>query len=839
MKKAVERLMSGATRLLVLALGLGLAATGWAANTININFCQVSAEDMRIADAASVATPIGTVPGGAWAQSAQNGASTAYTFTSTKSCAITGGVGVKTELSSSFSVSERLTDMGNHGQITTSAPGMSPVLKSWIGFKNPGNELTRKSSQVVVSDVPYDCYDAIVILSGYTTTYYCDGVDNSHLSTMEPDFPAVTVNGTSYTYANGDTVEGNTNWGARGNNDIAIGTNALRVKGLSGTLTLSLSAADFGIAGVQIVNTAYHASNIDSASNAGGYAPQNSTLTLDEVSGAAEAGAVVKVSKIYTAVEGSGKTVPNYLQVNGVKSSARVYNTTAYATGVYKIEYDFDNGPELVVGVTYPVTWLDANDAEITTTQQRFKVVTGGSNSMLNVPAIGDSYSAVCGVNGVVCGALQQATLTVDGSNNVTFTLDDPDEDGCYVISANATYNTITFDIPADRKICLFGSYTLTSSSTIEICDSSSAEAVGGTVEMVSASTLSGTLKGDGAVAYVGVSPPTTGLTYSDASWTGTVWLKNVSVTGFRTDIYANNNSKVKVSGVSGWVAAGTDNSTDSNAELILDDDVYGFAFKITDANSLDNTNQDRFSVWKKLSGSGTLTASERSSSYSVQTPAIKVYNASNFNGKIVTASSASSVRRIFVIFCNDGESFGSTYLYDTLYANYKGCIYVSSNATVNVAAGANWAPIGGFYVDGPGTLNIAGGTASGTLYGNATVTAASDISSLTMASGSSLTANVALSGTVTVASGVTVNVAAACPAAFAVLSGGTLNTAAGISGAIDLAGEMNVYATGTLEFSSGSSIIQQCGVLNVVAGTAYMNTTGQGIKGTVNIQND
>ena len=63
---------------LTCATALGLGA--WAAESININFCQVSNPDMRIGTEAVVETPIGTVPGSAWAQSTQNGATSAYTF---------------------------------------------------------------------------------------------------------------------------------------------------------------------------------------------------------------------------------------------------------------------------------------------------------------------------------------------------------------------------------------------------------------------------------------------------------------------------------------------------------------------------------------------------------------------------------------------------------------------------------------------------------------------------------------------------------------------------------------------------------------------------------------
>ena len=414
------------------------------------------------------------------------------------------------------------------------------------------------------------------------------------------------------------------------------------------------------------------------------------------------------------------------------------------------------------------------------------------------------------------------AVPTVDGENNCTFTVTD---DSLYEIEEDATYNTITFNVAEGKKLTLEGDATLTGSNGITVTG-------GGVVETETAAALSGALKGDGTVAYGGVLP--TGLTYSDNTWTGTVWLKGYTGIDntFRFANYSNNGSKVKLSGVSGYL-----NIEENACEVELDDDSYGFALKLTDGYSLDVNGKDKCAVFKKLSGSGTLTTSERGTGYSWQTLAVKVYDASEFSGNLITASSDTSHRLIWVMFVNEGETFGSTYLYDTLYENYKGCIYVSSNATVNVSTGSSWSPVGGFYVDGTGTLNIAGGTVSGTLYGNATVTAESAIPSLTVASGARLTVNAALSGSITVADGGNADVAATSAAAFTVQSGGTLSTAAAISGAINLSGTMNVYAAGTLQFSSGSSVIQERGILNVIAGIAHMNVADRGIKGTINIQ--
>ena len=199
-------------RSVVLSCAAALGLSAWAAESININFCQVSDPDMRIGTGAVVETPIGTVPGSAWAQSTQNGTTSAYTFTGNKLCTITDGTGVATDLEGSFSVSEDLLQMGNHGY-NKASDTMSPVLKSWLGFKNPGDG-TAKSSQVVVSGIPFSHYDAIVIMSGYAAA--SDNTDVTFSMNFGTTFPAVAVNGTTYTYADGATVEGEAAWGVRG-----------------------------------------------------------------------------------------------------------------------------------------------------------------------------------------------------------------------------------------------------------------------------------------------------------------------------------------------------------------------------------------------------------------------------------------------------------------------------------------------------------------------------------------------------------------------------------------------------------------------------------------------
>ena len=259
MKKKILPVRSQLVPLVFTALlAVGSFQAQAAMRVIPINLSQVSSEDCRIADGATVATPVGTIPYAAWVQSTQNGAQPEYSFTTTNGCTFADNstTGEAYDLGSTVTVKEHMTNMGNHGQIT-SAQNMNQVLKSWLGFKGPG---TAQDSTLKVENIPFDSYDVIVIFSGYCSSY---AAPNDYDVSSLTEFPAVYVTSgnitaeTGYTYSNGETTTGTTAWGSRGQDEIAVGTNALRIDGLMGNLTLKLSQNNAeGIAGVILVERA-------------------------------------------------------------------------------------------------------------------------------------------------------------------------------------------------------------------------------------------------------------------------------------------------------------------------------------------------------------------------------------------------------------------------------------------------------------------------------------------------------------------------------------------------------------------------------------------------------
>ena len=96
-------------------------------------------------------------------------------------------------------------------------------------------------AEIILSGVPYEAYDVII----YAATDSGDG------------FLAKTVNGTNYTWSAGAVVEGTNSWGTPRQSPAAYGTNAMRIKNLSGPLTIygGARAGNYrgGISAIQIM----------------------------------------------------------------------------------------------------------------------------------------------------------------------------------------------------------------------------------------------------------------------------------------------------------------------------------------------------------------------------------------------------------------------------------------------------------------------------------------------------------------------------------------------------------------------------------------------------------
>lgn len=158
------------------------------------------------------------------------------------------------------------------------------------------------------------------------------------------------------------------------------------------------------------------------------------------------------------------------------------------------------------------------------------------------------------------------------------------------------------------------------------------------------------------------------------SGWTGTVWLKNQRITDIDFDNYANENSKIKLTGVSGYVKKA--NTSYKAKEIILEDE------GTTKAMTVDNGYSGSWAKFKKLSGSGTLAQTHGA------TQAWIVSDAADFAGKI------DSVGKGLIFVVSDATSVPSVVS--------GGGVYIAEGKTVTIADGKEWGIGGaGFVVDG------------------------------------------------------------------------------------------------------------------------------------------
>ena len=111
-----------------------------------------------------------------------------------------------------------------------------------VGYLDDGAHNGINGPTVTVTGIPYEAYDVII---------YANTDNGSGDSVFRP----VTVNGISYTYADGATVKGTANWGGR-QAALEVGKNALRVTELTGNLHIQGGNHSGGrgcIAAIQIV----------------------------------------------------------------------------------------------------------------------------------------------------------------------------------------------------------------------------------------------------------------------------------------------------------------------------------------------------------------------------------------------------------------------------------------------------------------------------------------------------------------------------------------------------------------------------------------------------------
>ena len=342
-----------------------------------------------------------------------------------------------------------------------------------------------------------------------------------------------------------------------------------------------------------------------------------------------------------------------------------------------------------------------------------------GTTSWGNSGASNNANPIAEGVNTLVSGILSGSTATMVAHR--VGTANSASVRGCFaaiqvvevVVSDTELVIPVTgattYTVDADKeyeKVIISGTGTLTLDGTGTITTEVLEIENNSAIVMNSSRLAATTVIGQGTAIYDGEVPPTDKGWTDSANWKGTVWIKNMSGitgnstagTGVQPNNLGNDKSKVKFSGVSGWLEA----PITYTPEIVLENDAYDYALKLTNGNSPDNknNNENRCTVIKKLSGSGKVTCGATSSAW----PTLKVYDASAYTGDIDCGSSGTC---LVVVFAAENETLPDTLF--NLFKNAPRSIYISADGSAKVASGATW------------TAN-SGITVNGTLYANGTL---------------------------------------------------------------------------------------------------------------------
>lgn len=324
-----------------------------------------------------------------------------------------------------------------------------------------------------------------------------------------------------------------------------------------------------------------------------------------------------------------------------------------------------------------------------------------GTTAWGNSGPDGSANAIAEGGNVLVTEALSGSTLTVvghraGGANNAR---------GCIAaiqiieVKADVGENDLEIPVSGDTQytveetkelsgtVYLTGSGTLTlagenkiSAATIEISE--------GVTLVVNADRLDGTtFTGAGTVVY-DTTAPVEGKGWANIGWSGTVWIKNQSVSSFESAKFGNAGSTVRFTGVTGFLQTSSwSGSTYVHTvplELVDDGDTIAFTYNNGWGGNLVKINTLKGTGTLKTQGSG---AGEH----------IYIVDASGFTGVFnLTAKS--------VYVGGDAPAYSDA-------TGMSGKLEIRSGVTMTVPSSKTWTANSGFVVNG--TLNVVGTLAS------------------------------------------------------------------------------------------------------------------------------
>ena len=208
------------------------------------------------------------------------------------------------------------------------------------------------------------------------------------------------------------------------------------------------------------------------------------------------------------------------------------------------------------------------------------------------------------------------------------------------------------------------------------------------------------TFTGAGTVVY-DTTAPVEGKGWANIGWSGTVWIKNQSVSSFEGTKFGNAASTVRFTGVTGFLQTSSYNSSTYvhtvPLELVDEGNTVAFTYNNGWGGNLVKINT--------LKGTGTLYTEDKGSGEHIY-----IVDASGFSG-------------VFNLTCKYVYVGGSQPDYSAS-TNPNGKLEIRSGVTMTVPSGKTWTANGGFVVNG--TLNVDGTLASShttkAVSGNGTV---------------------------------------------------------------------------------------------------------------------
>ena len=451
------------------------------------------------------------------------------------------------------------------------------------------------------------------------------------------------------------------------------------------------AATDVGLAGYEVPGTSWN----NFAGSNGTYSNVNaidSTGAASAMSGVSVAVSGTRGSYSCSGLTSADNPLHGYIDENGTYPTPTVtvsgipyykYRVIVYhSTDTAGVPFGYDT----INGTNY--TYVNDALAEGTTEW-------GNSGAKDSANAISE------GGNVLVTEALSGSTLTVVGhraggvSNargciaaiQIIEVKPEAGEGDLIIEVSGATTYTVNEAKTLSGTVYVIGQGTLTLDGSAKI--SSATIDVGPGVTMnVNADRLDGTtFTGAGTVVYDGTAP-VEGKGWANIGWSGTVWIKNQSVSAFEGTKFGNTASTVRFTSVTGYLQTSSYNNSYVHTvplELVDEGNTVAFTYNNGWGGNLVKINT--------LKGTGTLATGNSGGAGEH----IYIVDASDFTG-------AFNLTGKYVYVGGSQPDYSAS-------ANPNGKLEIRSGVTMKVPSGKTWTANGGFVVNG--TLNVDGTLAS------------------------------------------------------------------------------------------------------------------------------